>query len=93
MKIFPDSAKPKNSQEADLAAIQKLHETDMAVAKIHDINTLITLMTVEFILLPPRHEPIRGRNTIITLLKKMWIEFGSLNTKIEIFLFFGFYHL
>lgn len=54
----------KNSNDADMAAIEKLHETDMAAAKIHDINTLITLMTDDCILLPPGHEPIRGRDAI-----------------------------
>ena len=67
MKIFPDEVNrmSKNDlQEPDLAAIQRLHETDMAAAKIHDIRTLITLITDDCILLPPGHEPIRGRDAI-----------------------------
>ncbi len=52
------------SLETDLAAIQKLHATDMAAAKIHDIQTLITLVTEDCILLPPKQEPIRGREAI-----------------------------
>ncbi|MBN2091841.1 SgcJ/EcaC family oxidoreductase [candidate division KSB1 bacterium] len=54
----------ESSSEVDLAAIQKLHETDMAAAKIHDIHTLITLVTNDCILLPPKLEPIRGREAI-----------------------------
>lgn len=53
-----------SSQDADMAVIEKLHETDMAAAKIHDINTLITLMTDDCILLPPGQEPIRGHDAI-----------------------------
>jgi uncharacterized protein (TIGR02246 family) len=67
MKIFPVAVKPsaqKNSRNSDLTAIQKLHETDMAAAKIHDINTLITLITDDCILLPPGQEPIRDRDAI-----------------------------
>jgi uncharacterized protein (TIGR02246 family) len=36
----------------------------MAAAKIHDIQTLITLVTEDCILLPPKQEPIRGRKAI-----------------------------
>ena len=57
-------SRQNNSHNADLAAIQQLHETDMAAAKIHDIDTLITLMTDDCILLPPGQEPIRGRDEI-----------------------------
>lgn len=57
-------SKQNNSHNADLAAIEKLHETDMAAAKNHDIDTLITLMTDDCILLPPGQEPIRGREAI-----------------------------
>jgi hypothetical protein len=44
--------------------IQKLHKTDMAAAKIHDIHVLIALITDSCILLPPEQEPIRGRDAI-----------------------------
>jgi uncharacterized protein (TIGR02246 family) len=58
------------SNDADIAAIEKLHEIDMAAAKIHDINTLITLMTDDGILLPPGQEPIRGRDAIWKFMKE-----------------------
>jgi ketosteroid isomerase-like protein len=57
-------SRQKSSNDAEMVAIEKLHETDMAAAKIHDINTLITLMTDDCILLPPGQEPIRGRDAI-----------------------------
>jgi len=57
-------SRQKSSNDADMVAIEKLHETDMAAAKIHDINTLITLMTDDCILLPLGQEPIRGRDAI-----------------------------
>ena len=57
-------SRQKSSNDAEMVAIEKLHETDMAAAKIHDINTLITLMTDDCILLPLGQEPIRGRDAI-----------------------------
>ncbi|UCE07639.1 MAG: SgcJ/EcaC family oxidoreductase, partial [bacterium] len=60
--------------------IEKLHETDMAAAKIHDINTLITLMTDDCILLPPGQEPIRGRDAIWKFMQEQLPE----NQKYEI---------
>jgi len=45
----------------DLAEIERLHRTDMAAAKVHDIGTLITLFTEDGALFPPGQEPIRGR--------------------------------
>jgi len=51
-------------QKTDLAAIEKLHQTDMAAAKIHDIKTLITLLTDDGILFLPGQEPIRGKAAI-----------------------------
>lgn len=54
----------KSSSETVLAAIEKLHETDIAAAKIHDIHTLITLITDDCIMLPPKQTPIRGREAI-----------------------------
>ena len=70
----------KSSHDADMAAIEKLHETDMAAAKIHDIDTLITLMTDDCILLPPGHEPIRGRESIWKFMQEQLPE----NQKYEI---------
>ena len=70
----------KNSNDADMAAIEKLHETDMAAAKIHDIDTLITLMTDDCILLPPGQEPIRGRDAIWKFMQEQLPE----NQKYEI---------
>jgi len=73
-------AKQNTSHDAAMAAIQKLHETDMAAAKIHDINTLITLMTDDCILLPPGQEPIRGRDAIWKFMQEQLPE----NQKYEI---------
>ena len=70
----------KSSHDADMAAIEKLHETDMAAAKIHDIDTLITLMTDDCILLPPGQEPIRGRDAIWKFMQEQLPE----NQKYEI---------
>ena len=70
----------KSSNDEDIAAIEKLHETDMAAAKIHDINTLITLMTDDCILLPPGQEPIRGREAIWKFMQEPLLE----NQKYEI---------
>jgi uncharacterized protein (TIGR02246 family) len=70
----------KKSHDADMAAIKTLHETDMAAAKIHDINTLITLMTDDCILLPPGQEPIRGRDAILKFMQEQLSE----NQKYEI---------
>ncbi|HUU06212.1 MAG TPA: SgcJ/EcaC family oxidoreductase [Patescibacteria group bacterium] len=57
-------AASESRQAADLAAIEKLHQTDMAAAKIHDIKTLITLWTDDGILFLPGREPIRGKAAI-----------------------------
>jgi uncharacterized protein (TIGR02246 family) len=70
----------KSSNDADMTAIEKLHETDMAAAKIHDIDTLITLMTDDCILLPPGQEPIRGRGAIWKFMQEQLPE----NQKYEI---------
>ena len=83
MKKSPEAVKQittNNSQEPDLAAIQQLHETDMAAAKIHDIDTLITLITDDCILLPPGQEPIRGRDAIWKFMQEQLPE----NQKYEI---------
>ena len=47
-----------------MAAIQKLHETDMAAAKIQDFETLITLCADDCIMLPPGQEAIVGKDAI-----------------------------
>jgi len=70
----------KSSHDADMAAIHQLHEMDMAAAKIDDINTLITLMTDDCILLPPGQEPIRGRDAIWKFMQEQLPE----NQKYEI---------
>jgi uncharacterized protein (TIGR02246 family) len=57
-------------QAADLAAIEKLHRTDMAAAKVHDIKTLIRLWTEDGILLLPGQEPIRGKAAIWNYLQE-----------------------
>jgi ketosteroid isomerase-like protein len=61
--VQPDSSVPAD-QAADLAAIEKLHQADSAAARIHDINTLITLWTDDGILFLPEREPIRGKAAI-----------------------------
>jgi uncharacterized protein (TIGR02246 family) len=73
-------SRQKSSNDAEMVAIEKLHETDMAAAKIHDINTLITLMTDDCILLPPGQEPIRGRDAIWKFMQEQLPE----NQKYEI---------
>ncbi len=57
-------AKISSQREADLAAIEKLHQADTAAARVHDIQTLITLWTDDGILFLPGREPIRGRAAI-----------------------------
>ena len=74
------SSRQKSFSEADIVAIEELHETDMAAAKIHDIKTLITLMTDDCILLPPGQEPIRGRDGIWKFMQEQLPE----NQKYEI---------
>jgi uncharacterized protein (TIGR02246 family) len=56
--------KKDKGREADLAAIEKLHRTDMAAARIHDIQTLISLWTNDGILFLSGREPIRGKAAI-----------------------------
>jgi len=58
------TAKATPRGKADLAAIEKLHQADMAAARIHDITTLITLWTEDGILFLPGQEPILGRAAI-----------------------------
>jgi ketosteroid isomerase-like protein len=50
-----------NPDQADLAAIDKLHETDMAAAKVNDIAILLGLFTDDGILFNPGEEPVRGK--------------------------------
>ena len=52
------------SQEDALAEIEKLHQTDMAAAKVYDIETLSTLWTDDCVLLQPGQEPISGREAL-----------------------------
>ena len=53
-----------STRNRDVEAIQKLHETDMAAAKIFDIHTLISLWTDDGILLQPGQEPIVGKEAL-----------------------------
>jgi len=52
------------SQDEALAEIEKLHRTDMAAAKVNDIETLRTLWTDDCVLLQPDQEPIKGREAM-----------------------------
>ncbi len=54
----------------DLEAIEKLHQADMAAAKVHDIHTLITLWTDDGILFLPGREPVRGKAAIWDYMQK-----------------------
>jgi len=63
LAVFSMRPGAKQSQ-ADLQAIEKLHQTDMAAAKIHDIKTLISLWTEDGILFLPKEEPLKGRDAI-----------------------------
>lgn len=52
------------SQAEDLEEIKKLHERDMAAAKVLDIESLIALWTEDGVLLQPNQEPLVGREAI-----------------------------
>lgn len=54
----------RKSEENDLAAIEKLHQTDMAASRAQDIKTLIELWTEDGVLLLAGREPIRGKAAI-----------------------------
>ena len=56
--LFAVSAAAQNA--SDLAAIEKLHEKDLAAAKIGDIATLATLWTDDAVALPPGEPPVVG---------------------------------
>jgi uncharacterized protein (TIGR02246 family) len=67
-------------EEVDLAAIDRLHQTDQAAAKVHDIQALISLWTDDGILFLPGQEPIRGKAAIWSYLQAQLPE----SEKIEI---------
>ena len=54
----------KKADGDDREAIERLHRADMAAAKVHDIETLISLWTDDGILILPGRDPIRGKVAI-----------------------------
>ncbi len=55
---------------SDLAAIQKLEQTDAAAAKINDVETLSSLWTDDGVLVQPMTAPLLGKSAIHDLLAK-----------------------
>ena len=53
-------SEPGEADEEAMAHIRKLHETDWAASKAHDIETLRSLWTEDCVLLPPGQEPVVG---------------------------------
>ena len=54
----------------DLIAIAALHERDEAAAQNHDGDTLQTLWTDDIVVLPPKGEPVIGREANLVALRE-----------------------
>ena len=52
------------SHEQALAEIEKLHQRDMAASKEYDIETLVSLMADDIVLLQPGQEPLKGKEAV-----------------------------
>ena len=64
----------------DMAAIEQLHRSDSAAAKVGDVDTLATLWTADAVALPPGEQPIIGIDAI-----RGWLNKNRLDTaKMEI---------
>lgn len=59
-----------SSRAQDLAAIEQLHQQDVAAAKAGDAGTLATLWTDDAVALPPGERPVIGIDAIREWLKK-----------------------
>lgn len=49
--------------QADLEAIEQLHQRDIAATKAYDVETLASLMSDDIVALPPGGKPTRGKET------------------------------
>ena len=58
-----------SSHEEALAEIDKLHQQDMAASKEYDVETLVSLMTDDIVLLQPGQEPLKGKEAIRSYLQ------------------------
>lgn len=48
--------------EADMKAIEKLHQKDIAASKTYDVETLVSLWTDDVVALPPGLPPAKGKD-------------------------------
>ena len=51
-------------EEADLRAIERLHQKDMQASRAGDFETLRSIMTDEAVILPPGGEAVRGKEEL-----------------------------
>ena len=51
-------------EEADLRAIERLHQKDMQASRAGDFDTLRSIMTDEAVILPPGGEAVRGKEEL-----------------------------
>lgn len=61
------------------AAIDQLHQKDMAALKTHNIDMLVSLVTEDCIMLPPALRPLCGRDAIRNFLSDKFIEWKTYN--------------
>lgn len=60
-----------HNESADLAAIERLHQQDMAAAKVWDVETLVSLWTDDIVTLPQERLPVIGKEANRAELLKM----------------------
>ncbi len=82
--LFCCSGPSQSSSDAhsasDRAAIERLHQKDIAAAKVNDVDTLATLWTDDAVALPPGEQPVIGIDAI-----RAWLNKGRMDTdKVEI---------
>jgi uncharacterized protein (TIGR02246 family) len=53
----------KAQLDADLRAIREIHERDIAAVNAGDVETLVSLMTDDIVLLPPGQPPLVGKES------------------------------
>jgi uncharacterized protein (TIGR02246 family) len=61
------------------AAIDKLHQMDLAAFKAHNIDMLVKLVTEDCVMLPPAQGPICGREAIRNYFNEKFMEWETYN--------------
>jgi ketosteroid isomerase-like protein len=58
-------------EEADLWAVERLHQKDMEASRTGDFETLRSVMTDDAVILPPGGETVRGKEELDASIGRM----------------------